>query len=1612
MATNPQTYSVDVIFEDGTQHTYDNVPEGVTSDEVYQRAQRDFKDKFVEELFRRPIAGQAQPAPSPRTAPAPKVQAETPVSSPTVTMEPTTNDMGLPAFEPRGPIVAPKPRAEDYEFGMDKFLDFSPELKGLTKPQEAISLNMMNNPNVPIEEIEKYTASLGFVFTPEQRAIVEEARKNKTPIVGFTGETPFDGMADEEAIKAEYAPQSDNVFAQVGRSIMDSYSNPASLMNFLDRSKLDFFNFYGDELKARFPDATPEELEQLEEQYIGYMARMRGQAAAEGVKNDDFIPWLFGQFIALEPTDALIPARAARAATKAGRILEKMAEGALVGAGTDLAGQALAMGDYAQDELDPVSLAASAGLSGALGNVGQRIDEAFNPAPASFEQGPRIEAPTARRNSKKYNEQLVAANDVVTERATTIANNWTNPPASVRVEPNFKNEGGIDDDALGVYTADGEVVLNTEAIISYAKRRNITPEQMTEGVLFHEALGHHGLTQTFGDQLDEVLDVLYTEGKAEFRDKVDQWIARNPDAYPSPNNAEAIDPVWQRIRATEEVLANMAEDGLIDRSLLDRLIDFIKRTARQVGLDKLAQRLDEDIGKYSTREIRGILAVSQRNVTSGDPSNFKPGFVKNKIVYHGSGADFNKFDHSKMGSGEGQQIFGWGTYLTDVENIAKSYKEKLSRQDVSFGGRRGRIWEVRDIAMNKAEELGIEYSVADAAFTVKSQYYPNKDITGRTVYDDYMATPDDPDWEQMSQEFRDTLDEAAKFVNDNYKVDYSGKLYEVDIPDDAKWLEWEQPLSEQPELRKALEEDGFLTTEYLQDPDANGEAVYTALADEYGSQGASQWLASKGFTGNRYLANNISRRKSRTGTNQDKFNYVVFDDNTPKIVNKYMKPSDTTSAGFKRTKMDERSANEARKQFWKNKDNPDWDSSDPNGLSAKVRRADRYMRGDAVDPETMDADDLIYSEDAAGLLDRILDYNPTAVDISAIEQDLISRGVPPSSVTRLAKTNPGDLVRRRMRYDIAAMKLNDRVLAIQEDIRINGLTEEKQLEYLKADSALKDIATAIFDLDSEFGRSLNLLKKMSMTRRKATNIREFLREADAGEALADPETFMNYMAKRQEAIKADKAKNTNSIAYDVFGAPRAIMSSYDLSAPMRQGISLIGTTQYWKSFFKMFTFIGPSGKENYNWLMKTIARHPNYELMLKARLAFSDVDGKFATREEDFRSDLAKKIPGVSLSEQAYAGFLNKLRADTFNKMVELIREPDGTVSDAALVDLGKFINSATGRAELSKDLGAFSIRGKKIHEGVNLQSASQLLNTAFFSPRLIASRFNMINPVFYYKLDPRIRKQAIFESVKAGGIVLAATMLLGSMSPGAEVELDPRSSDFMKIKVDDTRFDLMGGFSQYLTFAARTYLAMQNALVGGMVGYTPEVKTTTGRLRDLDGRGVYGQTYADIFTRFFRGKLSPNVSYVWDAFDGENVVGEEFNVVNSAYDRMLPMAMSSLFENVEQHGLEKGLRYAAPNVFGISVNTFVPEERNPNQSIESPDEFEGAKLDRAARDWWESRENALFKTYVINYTGETGFEWKDLPPRSQEKIIEWAREDAREMVREQAKIELMEKSE
>lgn len=53
------------------------------------------------------------------------------------------------------------------------------------------------------------------------------------------------------------------------------------------------------------------------------------------------------------------------------------------------------------------------------------------------------------------------------------------------------------------------------------------------------------------------------------------------------------------------------------------------------------------------------------------------------VAWHGSPHDHNKFDLSKIGTGEGVQAYGYGLYFAENKEVGEHYRDQLSNQKSS-----------------------------------------------------------------------------------------------------------------------------------------------------------------------------------------------------------------------------------------------------------------------------------------------------------------------------------------------------------------------------------------------------------------------------------------------------------------------------------------------------------------------------------------------------------------------------------------------------------------------------------------------------------------------------------------------------------------------------------------------------------------------------------------------------------------------------------------------------------------------------------------------------------------------------------------------------------------
>lgn len=392
-----------------------------------------------------------------------------------------------------------------------------------------------------------------------------------------------------------------------------------------------------------------------------------------------------------------------------------------------------------------------------------------------------------------------------------------------------------------------------------------------------------------------------------------------------------------------------------------------------------------------------------------------------------------------------------------------------------------------------------------------------------------------------------------------------------------------------------------------------------------------------------------------------------------------------------------------------------------------------------------------------------------------------------------------------------------------------------------------------------------------------------------------------------------------NMAADVLNVPRSIMSSTDLSAPLRQGVVMAPShpKDFLRSFKNMFGYT--FSQKKFDNFYKELPKRPNYPKMRDSGLDITNV-GPISAREEAFQSNLAEKIPFlgslVKASGRGYTGFLNNFRADLFDTLykngVKLGKGDDPVY----LRSLANFINTATGRGELRNIPGI----------GKQLEASAPILNASFFSPRLIASRISFFNPAYYARMEPTVRKEAaksIVAFVGSGMTILGLAALAG-----AEVETDPTSADFGKIKVGNTRYDIWGGFQPYATFIARMLLGRQKS-------------TTTGGTFKY-GEGYKPTTRLSTALRFAQGKLGPVPSFFVDALAGEDFEHNEFDLTetdplkNPVTKRLVPLMFNDIVDNINEYG-PLGPIISIPGFFGVGQATYQKKPSGRSSSSSKP---------------------------------------------------------------------------
>jgi len=245
-----------------------------------------------------------------------------------------------------------------------------------------------------------------------------------------------------------------------------------------------------------------------------------------------------------------------------------------------------------------------------------------------------------------------------------------------------------------------------------------------------------------------------------------------------------------------------AADVLSDpQNSLMQMLGYANDRARQYN-ESLAQASKERGYGPKTQELAQAMAESYNPV--------------GMTTWHGSPHTFNKFDMSKIGTGEGAQAYGHGLYLAENPEVAKEYKEALSTYKTTLNG----------------EPLNPSHPLFSEGMSIAANGYKK---ALKQAEDALKSGFVNPEYAQKQ------IDNIKSLKGAKIEQSKQGNLYKVDLPDEhiEKMLDWDKPLSQQPKnVQKAfnsiIKDSSLLDEDTLKglksNPDPTGKSFYTQLS--------------------------------------------------------------------------------------------------------------------------------------------------------------------------------------------------------------------------------------------------------------------------------------------------------------------------------------------------------------------------------------------------------------------------------------------------------------------------------------------------------------------------------------------------------------------------------------------------------------------------------------------------------------------------------------------------------------------------------------------------------------------------------------------------------------
>ena len=313
----------------------------------------------------------------------------------------------------------------------------------------------------------------------------------------------------------------------------------------------------------------------------------------------------------------------------------------------------------------------------------------------------------------------------------------------------------------------------------------------------------------------------------------------------------------------------------------------------------------------------------------------------------------------------------------------------------------------------------------------------------------------------------------------------------------------------------------------------------------------------------------------------------------------------------------------------------------------------------------------------------------------------------------------------------------------------------------------------------------------------------------------------------------DRAWDT---AADISNFMRTMIAGGDISVAGRQ-LRLLEQIYPKEHFISVKKGLGAYASEELSKSMRKDYESSEFHREAKKYVQFFDPAGTVSTpaseRPEWYTSHYPEQVPVlghlIRMGNRNYVETMNHFIQSIWDRLRAQDKVNGIEPTDAQLRIRGNWLMSMSGRPEIG------GVVGRRI---------APIASGFFFAPRFAVSRFT--SPIYLRHLadaDPVAREVGkstakAFASFIGTNIAILALLKL-ALGDKVEIELDPRSPDWGKGKIGNTRIDLWAGFQQAARFLVQMTLG--------------QYKTQAGDIKDSGRIETVG--------RFIRGKENPLVS-------------------------------------------------------------------------------------------------------------------------------------------------------